>query len=348
MRKENMEKLQTLIDSMQRVADEADNKCFVYDNSIGEEYVSAAEVWAKRLREIFEAEEERFDPTVGITHRGQFHADDVFCAAMLKQLFPKMVFMRVSRVSDEDKNDSKAIVFDIGWGKYDHHQPDAEVRPNGIKYAAFGLLWREYGKYFIESEEGQQMFDEWFVQPIDAQDNGQKAPASDIPVFTLSNGISLFNPNWDEAVDEDYAFSRAMDAATVFFLGAIESIKSKLRAKEFVEESIENADGAIVILPRFAPWQEWLFKSKSSKAAEALYVVFPSARGDWTIQAVPAAAGSFDQRKGFPEEWRGATADELATLTGVSGFMFCHKAGFLCACATKEDALKVAKLAVEA
>lgn len=70
------------------------------------------------------------------THSGKFHADDVFSAALLLYLNPELTILRGNRVPEE----FAGIVFDIGRGRYDHHQKDSRVRENGIAYAAFGLL----------------------------------------------------------------------------------------------------------------------------------------------------------------------------------------------------------------
>ena len=52
------------------------------------------------------------------THGGKFHADDVFSAALLFYINPKITILRGNRVPD----DFDGIVFDIGRGAYDHHQ----------------------------------------------------------------------------------------------------------------------------------------------------------------------------------------------------------------------------------
>ena len=62
------------------------------------------------------------------THSGRFHADDVFSAALLRIINPKIRFIRVNQLPD---NTGNAIVFDIGGGRYDHHQSDAPIRENG-------------------------------------------------------------------------------------------------------------------------------------------------------------------------------------------------------------------------
>ena len=82
------------------------------------------------------------------THSGKFHADDVFSYALLLYLNPAITITRGNKVP----KDFDGIVFDIGRGKYDHHQKDSRIRENGIPYAAFGLLWEELGKEILGEE----------------------------------------------------------------------------------------------------------------------------------------------------------------------------------------------------
>ena len=70
--------------------------------------------------------------------RSKFHADDVFATALLQILRPDIKITRGFVVPD----DFDGIVYDIGFGMFDHHQEPRETRPNGIPYAAFGLLCR--------------------------------------------------------------------------------------------------------------------------------------------------------------------------------------------------------------
>ena len=82
------------------------------------------------------------------THSGKFHADDVFSYALLLYLNPAITITRGNKVP----KDFDGIVFDIGRGKYDHHQRDSRIRENGVPYAAFGLLWEELGAEILGEE----------------------------------------------------------------------------------------------------------------------------------------------------------------------------------------------------
>ena len=138
----------------------------------------------------------RLKDASAFTHSGKFHADDVFSSALLLYLNPEITILRGNKVPE----DFDGIIFDIGRGRYDHHQKDSRIRENGIPYAAFGLLWEELGTEIL-GEELAAKFDEAFVQPLDNNDNtGEKNE--------LASLIGSFNPSWDEDGETDEAFFR--------------------------------------------------------------------------------------------------------------------------------------------
>ena len=114
-----------------------------------------------------------------ITHSSRFHADDVLSAALLKIsgiISDVSVIQRVGRVPQ----DFDGLAFDLGGGEFDHHQQDARVRPNGNKYAAFGLLWNAVGAEYIAGKyktdiktanDAAEKFDVEFITPMDLSDN---------------------------------------------------------------------------------------------------------------------------------------------------------------------------------
>lgn len=178
-----------------------------------------------------------------ITHAGKFHADDVFSTAFLTILNPGIEVKRVNKI-DKDDISKDTIIYDIGLGEFDHHQTDVPVRLNGIKYAAFGLLWKEFG-HLILSERSVARFDEQFVQYIDAADNGQ----SQNP---LSLTISSFMPNWDEKASVNEAFSEAVNFAEDILCRHFNRLRSTEYANSYVEEALEKSyDKDIVVLNRF-------------------------------------------------------------------------------------------------
>ena len=66
-----------------------------------------------------------------ITHSGTMHADEVFSTAFLELYRGDTKVFRTTK-PDLSKVGEDTIVYDVGRGKFDHHQPDALKRENGI------------------------------------------------------------------------------------------------------------------------------------------------------------------------------------------------------------------------
>lgn len=269
-------------------------------------------------------------PDKAFTHGGKFHADDVFSAALLTYLNPDVKIERGFQVPEN----YSGIVFDIGYGEFDHHQIDSRVRENGIPYAAFGLLWETFGIEIMEEEDAQK-FDFSFVQPLDLCDN----TGCDNPIARL---ISLFNPVWDDNRSSEEAFKEAVEFALTILSKRFEYNAATKRAEVVVKEALETARNQLLILPMFAPWKNVV------AGTDILFVIYPSDRGGYSAQAVPSEEEEGDGfKRAFPEEWRGQNAESLKEMTGIDTLTFCHNSGFLIAADTLEDIIKACELAKE-
>ena len=285
------------------------------------------------------------DNATHVTHGGVFHADEVMATAILSVIEP-IKLSRTFRVPEG----TEAFVYDIGGGAYDHHQKGGNgVRENGVPYSSVGLIWRDFGRKLVSCEQAWAFVDQELIAGIDAVDNGAY-PGVDYPTkpASISNLISGFNPDWDSEVRPDDAFLEAVAFAQGVLARAIASAESKARAKALVDTAIEASEERIIVLPQFAPWQEYVLNSEDAKAAEALYIIFPSNRGGYNVQAIPIAIGSFANRKGLPESWRGLSAPDLQAETGVADASFCHPAGFIGGADSLAGALAMARKAIEA
>lgn len=270
-----------------------------------------------------------------MTHGGKFHADDVFSTALLKIMNPAIKIIRAFEVPQ----DFDGIVFDIGYGKFDHHQESAEVRENGLPYAAFGLLWREFGVSIIgaglSSEQAAKEadhFDEKFIQPLDESDNTGCGNQ-------LAGIIASFNPNWDSKESPDQCFEEAVDFAAVILKKQFDSIMSVQSARELVETALADSKDNIVILPEFAPWKMVLVPS------DAVFVVYPSQRGGYSAQVIPADLETKEAKCDFPEEWAGKNEEEIQEISGIRTLTFCHKGRFLISAGSLDDVIKACNLA---
>lgn len=266
---------------------------------------------------------------IGYTHAGIFHADDVFSTVLLKMVFPDIKIERVFKAPEEAED---AIIYDIGKGKFDHHQPDSPVRDNGVPYAACGLLWKEFGHKLLEDPEDFEDFDKDYIQQIDWADNtGERNQFSQM--------IADFNA--EDASDkaaQDAAFNEAVEYASVAFGNRIKVIKHARDDLNEVLNLMNENDGTILIMDRcFASWK------RAAIGSSYKFVVYPSLRGGWNVQGVPDAQGSPKTVVPFPEEWRGVSGNELESISGIKGLSFCHKNAFLCAV----DDISTAKIVAE-
>lgn len=267
------------------------------------------------------------------THSGKFHADDVFSSALLLYLNPEITITRGNKVPD----DFDGIVFDIGRGRYDHHQKDSRIRENGIPYAAFGLLWEDLGCEILGDELAEK-FDEAFVQPLDNNDNtGEKNE--------LASLIGSFNPSWDENGGTDEAFFRAVSVAGMILENKFARYLGNERADKRIEEVLETRDQTgdprILVLPEFIPCQKRLSET------EVAFVIFPSNRGGYCIQPQKKEY-SLNYKCSFPSEWLGLENEELQKETGLSSATFCHKGGFLMSVGDLSDAIRACQISLDA
>ena len=275
----------------------------------------------------------------GYTHAGVFHADDVFSAAFLKMLNPHIT---IERVLEAPADNDDVIIFDIGRGRYDHHQNGKELRSfddgyywdkdriqRQIPYCSFGLLWRDYGRLLCPAEKAWKKVDRDLVIGIDKNDNGCCSN-------TLSAAIGTLNPVWDDKESiPDECFGMAEVLATQILRGYIEKANAEARAETLVLNS-PVIDGKILVLDRYAPWQD----VATNQMLEILYCVYPSNRGGYNVQTVPVESGSFLPRKGFPQEWLGNPVKEM-------GMTFCHPGNFILSTETLDQAIACAQAAIQ-
>ncbi len=314
------------------------------------------------------------------THNGLFHADDVFAAAMLSLIADDITIQRGG--DEEIPTEGDWIVFDIGGGELDHHTPENKeengTHPNtNIPYASCGLVWKQYYKEILESENCPERYMETVYQKvekslilgIDAADNGFD-PVKDAAIhmeqlqdeqrkeliyqgnipFTITQLIKDFNPTWESDRNPDEAFMDAVSFAKDIFLNRLDSIIDALDGKDYILRQIDFSSNHLMILDQFAPWQGVVTaESHYNPKAESLwYVISPALRGGWNIQCVlddPDDRESY--RHPLPESWYGLRNEKLQEVSGVADSRFCHPSGFLAGADSQSGALSLADAAMK-
>jgi uncharacterized UPF0160 family protein len=287
------------------------------------------------------------------THDGSFHADEVFAIAALGQIGEPI---EVLRTRDRDALARADVRVDVGFrhdpstGDFDHHQREFDgVRPNGIRYASFGLIWREFGARVCEGDQDvADAVDASLVQGVDANDTGQQLSESLVEgVYPLSvNGVvGGFNARWDETLtpeQERLRFDEAVDLARGILAREVLSAASGRRSARIVQEAIAAAtDPRLIELPVNAPWKQVLVPA----APDALYIVYPKRQG-FGLEAVPRELGSFENRRDLPAAWGGLEGDDLVAVTGVPDALFCHSKRFLVVASSHDGIEQLARLAL--
>ena len=287
------------------------------------------------------------------THNGSFHADEVFAIAALGLLGEPV---EVVRTRDPDVLAQADLRVDVGFrddastGDFDHHQRDFDgARHNGVGYASFGLVWREFGARVCDGDqEVADAVDETLVQAVDANDTGQQVTRSlidGVHPITVNAIIGGLNARWDEALtpeEERERFDRAVALAQDILAREVNSAASSRRAQRIVREAITAApDPRVVELPVNAPWKQVLVPA----APDALFVIYPKRQG-FGLEAVPRELGSFENRRDLPSAWGGLEGPRLVAATGVEEALFCHAKRFLAVAGTRAGIKRLAELAL--
>ncbi len=288
-----------------------------------------------------------------ITHSGNFHTDEVFACAVLSLLNNGNVEIVRSREKEVWATGDYVVdvggEYDVTRGRFDHHQEGgAGMRENGIPYSSFGLVWKEFGEKISGSSYVARIIDERIVQPVDAGDNGFETfgVRGEVVPYILQDAISSFRPGWNESRTEDEGFFEAVPFAEKILRREIIRAQTEEEGKRHAGEAYIKADDKrIIILEDHYPWYEAL-----GTKPEPLFVVKPDRgnMGKWKIEAVRSDVHSFKNRKNLPSAWAGKTGAELAEISGVPDALFCHNKLFIAVAGSREGALKLAQLAVDA
>jgi uncharacterized UPF0160 family protein len=301
-----------------------------------------------------------------LTHSGPFHADDIFATACLNLYFknkePNTKLIHKRSIKPDDIADAD-IVYDIGLVynpkklRFDHHQNDNSLtRPNGIPYAAFGLVFKHFGPELISMISGNknkkyiaECFDtleKKLVQHIDSMDNGKltyKNIYEDVDVPTIDNYFTICKScvKSEDSKEFDKKFYELVKVSIPFIENMILYSINKEAEKSVAIKAYNKAkDKRIIICERF-------YNFSFNKFPEPLVVVYPDSRGGWSAKNVHKGEELYDARFYFPESWRGLVDEALEKACGVKGAKFCHKSGFLIVNETKDGVLEMINKAFE-
>lgn len=290
-----------------------------------------------------------------VTHDSSFHTDDIFAVAVLLLKFPDAEVVRSRKPEIIDSADyvvDTGMVYDPSRNRFDHHMPEgAGVRGNGIPYASFGLVWKQFGEELAGGKRGADIIDKKLIQPIDSYDNGVALSTSNfkgLREYVMYDFFLSYLTQTDTTNESIYSvFMNNVKIARDLLEREILKAKEAVRGEDTVRKYYElSEDKRLIVMDENIPnWREVL-----TEMLEVIYVIHPRSDGQWTLGCVPDLSKSDygANRKSLPLEWAGKEGRELQDITGVNDAVFAHRNRFMTAAKTKEGALALAKLALDA
>ena len=261
----------------------------------------------KRLEEVYHLMAQQADCI--FTHGGKFHADDVFACALAELVFywaedredRENAMPQIYRGNPEDPtsrtggwkshvSDKDALLLDVGFGRFDHHQKEKQYYPDGVEKSAVAKFWDYIGLELIQAlgectpEIAQTAFvavTNRLIKPIsDTDTKGQKARPNPISRIVYAACAQA------EDNELNYEFSRTVESA-------------RLILWDEIAQSVTEAQAAIEALQYASQWAseghaDWGFVPKflaaeSFEGTDVKCIVGKSARGGYNVACVDSA-----------------------------------------------------------
>jgi len=210
------------------------------------------------------------------------------------------------------------------------------------------------------------------MEALDAIDTGvEQVPDGVEALYRDSTGLSSrvgrLNPRWNEQHEEgntpdpDARFAEAVKLCEQDFCAVmVGTVESDLPARAFVEDALvkrleTDPSGQIIKFESGGmPWKQHLYELEKIHQLQddtdkplIKFVLYTDQSGMWRVQAVTVEGKAFENRLGLPEAWRGVRDQDLAGLCKISTARFVHAAGFIGGADQYEDALEMARVALQ-
>lgn len=270
------------------------------------------------------------------THDGCWHADDLLAIAILMEAMPAL-HINVIRSRDPFMLKKADIVLDVGHGEFDHHQVDSKRYPNGIPYAACGLVLDA-----VETDRSMlNMLNNDLIYAVSARDNGYYDPhLGRFCAQSKLDWVGAFYPTWQEKVlmeDGDLvsSFYDVLDTVRKIYRRVRANCKARIEADRILPTCSTFLNGKFIELPCGGiPWTSYGYEHK-----EVLGVVhMDDSKSYWVVRVARDCPDGFYNRVSFPVEWGGLEQDELASASGIKDALFCHSALFMATFKTRNAA----------
>lgn len=235
----------------------------------------------------------------------------------------------------------------------------------GVPYSSAGLILKRMVERLLLPDDKDVRA---VVSSIDALDNGLKVKhgipgvpegiamlvhqAAPVPLEGGAIGIDRAAAHFRRLADAFVAlFQDLMGSGPKVFQAVVDELTAEAEAgrqasRERVTPLVE-ASGEILVLDQYEASALDVL-GDLAETSRVLYLVFPSGP-QWMVQQAPARAmPCFEGKKPLPKAWAGLRDQKLADATGVPDAVFCHPGQFIGGASSREGAIALGRLAVEA
>lgn len=289
------------------------------------------------------------------THSGFYHADELFAiAALIANLQKEGKQVEIVRTRDIDVAFACDYCVDVGReydpskNHYDHHQvDDSLIRNNNIPYAAFGLIWKHFGRKLVSSDEIFDIIEQKLVQPIDAMDNAVTLSTRNfdgVNEYNIANAIYAISQSHG-IQNLDKSFYDCLLICEQILSGEIKQAEEKHQSRLAVVAEINKQNTpTILILEKYHAWKDVVMEHPEIK-----FVMYPDVNtSNWYLQPAKNTKDDFGgYRVNFPASWLGKEHHDLVKASGVDEAVFCHKSGYLAVAKSKQAAISMAQKVLE-
>jgi uncharacterized UPF0160 family protein len=271
-----------------------------------------------------------------VTHSGSFHVDDVISTIFLSKIIENVVLIRVP--STENIYLENKMIYDIGFGEFDHHQKSRNgQRENGIYYSSIGLLWQKFGKNYLKNlkikniKKTFEYMDKELIQYIDATDNMQ--------MEYLENKVSpdflkYCNPEWNENISENKAFIYALKLADGFWNVYIKRAIAEVEAIELILNEAKRCKTNYLVFDKDLPYRKAI---KLLENDTIKYIILKSKRAGYDIRTIKDSCRFKD------EIVKAENINIFTNLSGIENLIYVDPYGKLCCTKTLDSAIKLIK-----
>lgn len=224
----------------------------------------------------------------------------------------------------------------LDCGEFDHHQKNKNgQRENGIYYSSIGLLWKKFGRKYLEKlnvenkDNTFEYIDKELIQYIDATDNIQMEylESKISPDF-----VKLCNPEWNEKISEDEAFAKALKLADGFWEVYIKNAIAEVNATEIIRKKIEECKECFLILDKEMPYRRAMKLYNDDKIK---YIIFKSRREGYEVRAVT------EKYKFKDCIVKAENIEKCIELTGIDDLIYVDNHAKLCCTKRLNSAIKL-------